>query len=122
MQKPNHPDEIGPLFVERANAGDVDGLVALYEPDAVLAVGAGAMARGAVEIRAFYAGLLDKGIRFVLGRQQPALIQGNIALTCTMLSDGTITVEVARKQADGSWRWAADNPSLAAFWSAPKAD
>jgi hypothetical protein len=29
------PDDLARFFVERANAGDVDGLVALYEPDAV---------------------------------------------------------------------------------------
>jgi hypothetical protein len=29
------PEQLGRFFVERANAGDVDGIVALYEPDAV---------------------------------------------------------------------------------------
>ncbi|KAB2366200.1 hypothetical protein F9B16_39895 [Actinomadura montaniterrae] len=32
------PDDLSRLVVERLNAGDVDGLVALYEPDAVLAL------------------------------------------------------------------------------------
>lgn len=32
------PEDLGRLFLERANTGDVDGLVALYEPDAVVAV------------------------------------------------------------------------------------
>ena len=31
------PEDLGRLFLERANAGDVEGLVALYEPGAVLA-------------------------------------------------------------------------------------
>ncbi len=31
------PDELGWLFLEPANAGDVEGIVALYEPDPVLA-------------------------------------------------------------------------------------
>jgi hypothetical protein len=30
------PNDLGRLFLEWANAGDVDGLVALYEPDAGL--------------------------------------------------------------------------------------
>ena len=30
------PEDITRLFVERANAGDAEGLAALYEPDAVL--------------------------------------------------------------------------------------
>lgn len=111
-----HPDQIGPLFVQRANAGDVDGIVALYEPDAVLATGQGSVAQGEAEIRQFYRDLLGKGVRFAPGRQQPALVKGDIALTSTMLQDGSITVEVARCQADGSWRWAADQPSVTAFW------
>ena len=31
------PEDLGRYFLDRANAGDVDGLVALYEPGAVLA-------------------------------------------------------------------------------------
>ena len=40
MQAPGpaaQPEDLGTLFLERANAGDVEGLVALYEPGAVLA-------------------------------------------------------------------------------------
>ena len=31
------PEDLTRLFVERANAGDADGLAALYAPDAVMA-------------------------------------------------------------------------------------
>lgn len=31
------PADLEGLYVERVNAGDVDGLVALFEPDAVVA-------------------------------------------------------------------------------------
>ena len=40
------PEDLGALFLERANAGDVEGLVALYEPGAVLAFPAGRLATG----------------------------------------------------------------------------
>jgi hypothetical protein len=30
------PEDLDRMFLERANAGDVDGVVALYEPNAVL--------------------------------------------------------------------------------------
>jgi len=33
------PQELAQLLVARANVGDVDGMVELYEPDAVLAIG-----------------------------------------------------------------------------------
>lgn len=43
------PEELSRLIVERLNAGDVDGRVALYEPDAVLALPDGQVATGAQE-------------------------------------------------------------------------
>jgi ketosteroid isomerase-like protein len=46
-----HPEDLSRLIVERLNAGDVDGLVALYEPDAVLALPDGQIATGSDEIR-----------------------------------------------------------------------
>ncbi len=33
------PDDLEKFFILRANAGDVEGLVALYEPNAVIAGG-----------------------------------------------------------------------------------
>lgn len=53
------PEALARLFNQRANAGDVEGLVALYEPDAVLAAGR-IVATGHAEIRAFYADLLSR--------------------------------------------------------------
>ncbi|WP_242908988.1 YybH family protein [Actinomadura terrae] len=46
------PNDLGRHFVERANAGDVDGMAALYEPTAVLAFPPGRLATGHAEIRA----------------------------------------------------------------------
>ncbi len=40
------------MFLERANADDVDGVVALYEPNAVLAFPPGELAAGPEQIRA----------------------------------------------------------------------
>jgi|ERR1041385_4499083 ketosteroid isomerase-like protein len=102
------PDDLARLFVERANAGDVDGLVALYEPDAVLTFPPGHVAAGARAIRAVYEELLADRPTLTPGDQQPALINGDLALTSTRLSGGGVTVEVARRQPDGTWRWAID--------------
>jgi ketosteroid isomerase-like protein len=52
------PEDLGAFFLERANAGDVEGLVALYEPGAVLAFPPGRLATGHEEIRKVYAELL----------------------------------------------------------------
>lgn len=106
------PQELVRLLVSRANAGDVEGMVALYEPDAVLDCGQGRIAAGAEAIRKFYTELLATGRKFNFGEQRPALICGDLALTSTRLPNGTVTAEIARRQSDGSWRWAIDQPSI----------
>jgi ketosteroid isomerase-like protein len=104
------PEDLGRLFLERANAGDVEGVVALYAPDAVLAGPDGARLRGHGEIRAFYAGLL-RGRPSFRGEQSPAVLAGDLALTSTRFSGG-VTAEVARRAPDGTWLWVIDQPNL----------
>jgi ketosteroid isomerase-like protein len=67
------PDDLSRLIVERLNAGDVDGLVALYEPDAVLALPDGRVATGSVEIRRAYERLVADRPTFEPGVQRPTL-------------------------------------------------
>jgi len=107
------PNDLGRFLVERGNAGDVEGLVALYEPDAVLAFPAGQIAVGSNAIRAAFEKLLDGRPQFQPGGQQPALVSGDLALTSTRLAGGGVTAEVARRQPDGTWLWVIDQPSVA---------
>jgi ketosteroid isomerase-like protein len=106
------PEDLGRYFLERANAGDVEGLVALYEPGAVLAFAPGKLAIGHEEIRKAYADLLADRPSFSSAGQQPVIRNGDLALTSTLLPGGGATVEVARRQPDGSWRWAIDQPAV----------
>jgi ketosteroid isomerase-like protein len=106
------PEDLGNYFLERANAGDVEGLVALYEPEAVLAFPPGHLATGHEEIRKVYAELLADRPAFSSAGQQPAIRHGDLALTSTRLPGGGATVEVARRQPDGTWRWIIDQPAL----------
>jgi ketosteroid isomerase-like protein len=107
------PEDLSRLFVERANARDVEGLVALYEPDAVLATPDGGEVRGEAEIRSFYATLTASAPKFAPGAQHPALRIGELALTSTRLPSGAgATAEVARRQPDGTWRWVLDRPNV----------
>lgn len=104
------PEDLDRLFVERANAGDVDGVVALYEPDAVLAFPPGQLTVGAEAIRRVYAELLASPPAFS-GVIRPAVRNGDIALTSTTRA-GNATAEVARRQGDGTWLWMIDQPSV----------
>jgi hypothetical protein len=104
------PQDLARLLVSRANAGDVEGMVALYEPDAALACGDGRIAVGTDAIRKFYTDLLATGPTF----QRPAMLRENLALTSTRLPNGIVTAEVARKQIDGTWLWVIDQPSISA--------
>jgi len=108
------PEDLGRFFLDRANAGDVEGLVALYEPGAVLAFPTGTLATGHDEIRKVYAELLAERPSFSSAGQPPAIINGDLALTSTRLPGGGATVEVARRQPDGTWRWLIDQPALLA--------
>ncbi len=105
------PEDLGRFFVERANAGDVDGLVALYEAEAVLAFPPGQVTTGRRAIRQVYERLLAGKLTFT-GEPQPALRNGDLALTSTRLAGGGATVEVARRQPDGMWLWVIDQPNI----------
>ncbi|MBB5914190.1 ketosteroid isomerase-like protein [Nocardia transvalensis] len=104
------PNDLGKYFIERANAGDVDGLVALYEPDAVLAFPPGNLATGHAEIRKVYEQFVAAKPVLTAGRQHPVLMSSDLALTASTLTTGEVTVEIARRQPDGSWLWAVDQP------------
>ena len=104
------PEDLDRLFLERANAGDVDGVVDLYEPQAVLAFPPGRLAIGAQAIREVYADLLAGRPSFT-GVIRPAIRNGDLAVTSTIRA-GNATVEVARRQPDGTWLWMIDQPAV----------
>jgi ketosteroid isomerase-like protein len=106
------PDDLERLLVERVNAGDVDGLVALFEPDAAMAFSPGKVATGSQAIRQVFNDFVASGVKLTLGQQQPTLRVGDLALTSTRLNSGDVTAEIARRQPDGTWRWVIDQWSV----------
>ena len=106
------PNDLERFFVERANAGDVEGLVALYEPNAVIACGNGEVVSGLDQIRKFFTAFLASRPQLDPSIQAAALCSGDIALTSSRLSNGDITAEIARRQPDGSWLWVVDQFAL----------
>src|SRR5215470_17651092 len=99
------PQDLERLLVSRERVGDIDGMMALYEPDAVLDCGGGRLKRGKEAIRELFGELVASGRKFEFGDQRPAIVSGDLALTSTCLPDGSVTAEVARRQGDGTWLW-----------------
>ncbi len=108
-----NPEDLARLFVQRAKEADVEGLVALYEKDAVLAGPGGQLIVGHEAIRGFYAAMFEQRRGAIASEQRPALRGGGLALTSSRLANGRVTAEIARQQADGTWLWAIDQPNIA---------
>jgi uncharacterized protein (TIGR02246 family) len=114
------PEQIHRVFEDRFNAGDVDGLLELYEPDAALIARPGSVAYGAEQARAALQGFLalrgritlDTKLAFTVG--DLAYLSNTWSLSGTgpdgnPVTLGATTAEVARRQADGTWRYVIDN-------------
>ena len=112
-EKAWQPEDITRLFVERANAGDPEGIAALYEEHAVMAYPPGAPTTGRAAIGELWAGVLTSAPRFAPEEPLPALVSGDIALTATVAKDGAgARAQVARRQPDGSWLRLLDRPEF----------
>lgn len=106
------------LFAAFVNAGDVDGLASLFEPDGLMLPAPGVSARGAAELYAACAGLCAMGVRFTL-RTDAVHVAGDLALlsgTWTATPPGGEafggrTTEVLRRQPDGRWLAVIDDPN-----------
>ena len=115
------PEQIHRLFEHAFNADDLEGLLALYEPDAVLVPQPGVVVEGVDGIRNALRWLLDRNGRItvesklVLRVGELAYLSNRWSLTGGTMPDGSAaelgatTAEVARRQADGSWRYVIDN-------------
>ncbi|MGO9179937.1 MAG: YybH family protein [Candidatus Limnocylindrales bacterium] len=109
------PEDLTRLFVERANAGDAEGLVALYEPDAVVAYPPGQFTVGRAAIQALYEKMLAAAPQFRLETPLPTLQIGDLALTATPPLDAAgARAQVVRRQPDGSWLRVLDRPDFRA--------
>lgn len=106
------PQDLEPFFVPRQRAGDVEGMMALYEPDALVDRGDGRLLRGKEAIRSFFSEVVASGRKYNYGEQRPALICGDLALTSMRAPGGSITSDVARRQPDGTWLWVIDRFSV----------
>lgn len=117
-------------LVQAINRGDLAAAVALYESNAILVVRPGQLARGASEIREALAGFvalkatLRSEEQRVLEADSIALYLGRWTLRGTdSAGQGVIlsgeSADVLRRQQDGRWLVALDNPWGAQILSSP---
>ena len=117
----NTPEEVQRLFAEAFGSHDLDAVLALYEPDATLIPQPGEVVTGTEAIREALSQILAMEPKFDL-QFKKAFQAGDIEL---LFSDWTLsasepdgnaiemggrTAGVARRQPDGSWLFAIDNP------------
>lgn len=98
-------------FVSRARDGDLEGLVALYHPDAKAFFEPNKPSIGHDEIREDLRKLLETPREFTGEGQRETLVMGDIALTSAAIGD-RVTAEVAQRQPDGTWLWIIDHPNF----------
>jgi enoyl-CoA hydratase len=119
-----NPEDLQHVFAERANAGDLQGLIALYEDGAAFVGPDGTDATGSDAIRDRLEGLLAMAPQ-ITPTSSRAVMAGDVALLSNRWrmtlgpSDGEraelegASTEVARRQPDGSWRYVIDDPASA---------
>ena len=118
------PADVDRLFAEPLSAGDLDCALAMYEEDAAYVDGHGTNARGHEQIRAALAELI--ALRPTLNCYEIDVVEnGDLAVLRALWvfsgtnPDGTTfenrgrSIEVVRRQPDGSWRFTIDLPSSA---------
>ena len=128
------PEECDLLLVEALNKGDVDTVVALYEPTARYVLDSGQVVTGHAAIREIIEGYVAAKAKFIV--EKVTAIQGeddNLALTSgkgrvslTEPDGKQVTLsgqsmEVVRRQPDGTWRFIIDNPNAANWSKVPEA-
>ncbi|MFB4318140.1 YybH family protein [Actinomadura sp. 21ATH] len=119
------PEELHRLMAARFTDGDLAGVMSLYEDGATYDAGRRGRLQGIDAIREHYRRLLALNLALEL-RTRKVVAMGEIALlACDWRLRGTgddgkrvdrngTAVEVARRQADGTWRYLIDEPAFLA--------
>jgi ketosteroid isomerase-like protein len=111
------PGQVIEQFTKRFNSGDIEGLASLYEDGAALIPEPGTVVSDAAGLRAALQGFLDtKGTITIVSTS--TVVKGDLALTHSHwrldIPGGEPrelrSAEVVRRQPDGTWKYAIDNP------------
>lgn len=115
------PAQVSERLVSLLSEGDLDGIMDLYEEDAVFAEIEG-VARGPDEIRAAHERFLASGLTLTL-QDSLTFEVDDLALVhwswTVYARDGStargVSAEVLRRQSDGAWKFVLDNSDGAAL-------
>ena len=119
---PRDPEDWPSVFAQHLNAGDLDKVMSLYEPDARFVAPSGETMIGHDRIRQVIAGLIQSKTKFQ-GRviratriDDLALLYSDFDVTSVDASGKTIefpskAIEVLRRQPDGTWKLIIGDPN-----------
>ena len=117
----NSPYEVANLIGQGLSTGDLDGIMALYEPSACLVPQPGQVLQGAAAIREGIAGFIalkptmNVESRTVVQADDLAIVYTKWSLSGTGSDGGAINMsgrstDVMRRQPDETWLCVIDNP------------
>ncbi len=122
MMSPDKPEDWPHLFEQHLNAGDLEAVVALYEPDARFVARSSAIVVGRDRIRPVLAALIGTKTR-LQSRVIKAVTVGDVALLYTDFQGVTVdasgktadlhhkAIEVLRCQPKGAWQLIVGDPN-----------
>jgi uncharacterized protein (TIGR02246 family) len=122
MSRAQGPADVHPVYLEAFNAADVDATVACYESQACFISKSGREAHGIFELRKLYRAMFSYKPQLKLEVRKIVQAGDDLALVIVewaskaILASGEIealsgtATDVVRKQPDGTWRLAIDNP------------
>ncbi len=109
------PEEICTLFRQFMREGDMDGLLSIYDDEVVFVTAEGETRKGKEELRQELMPMANSRAKFEFKIKQIART-GDIALMHTLWDVSSpqlmsvYAIEIARRQADGTWRWLIGDP------------
>ena len=103
-------------LIKCVNSKDLEGIVALYEPEAVFAIKPGEVVKGTAAIRKVFSQFLEAGV--TLEVKKSAIIDAGDVATCINRvqvkgggfgAEPLLSFDVLRRQANGTWLFIIDN-------------